>query len=182
MALLMSPTECVTEQTIRDNITRAVSDVFATMLGHHPRLLEDQMETSGQSWPPLVARNELAHTPHVVGTVGFIGEANGLIYIYLPDAFARLVTCRLLGLTETELANDGEAVVNDAVGELTNMIVGVFKNCLCDSGYPCRLTIPSILRGNNFHIESTGSAVRRIYYFDCVGHRVVADIMMKIGE
>src|SRR5512142_2504008 len=76
VALLMSPTECVTEQTIRENITRAVSDVFATMLGHHPRLLEDQTEALGQSWPPLVAKNEPAHTPHVVGTVGFIGEAN----------------------------------------------------------------------------------------------------------
>ncbi len=180
----MPPTECVTEQTIRDNITRAVSDVFATMLGHHPRLIEDQADRSSPAWPPLVAKakGEATHAPHVVGTVGFIGEANGLIYLYLPESFARMVTCRLLGMKESDLVDGSEETVNDAVGELTNMTVGVFKNCLCDSGYPCRLTIPSILRGNNFHIETTGSAVRRIFYFDCAGHRVVADIMMKIGD
>ena len=85
-------------------------------------------------------------------------------------------------MTEAELDAAGDEVINDAIGELTNMTVGTFKNGLCDAGHPCKLTIPSILRGTNFSIEPISSAVRHIYYFDCAEHRVVADILMKHDE
>jgi chemotaxis protein CheX len=62
------------------------------------------------------------------------------------------------------------------------MTVGVFKTALFDSGLSCRLTIPSILRGTNFSIEPISSADRFIFNFDCAGHRLVADILMKSGE
>jgi chemotaxis protein CheX len=118
----------------------------------------------------------------VVGTVGFIGEINGLLYLYLPEKFARVVTSHMLGMSEPEVVAEGDEVVNDAIGELTNMTVGVFKNGLSDSGLSCRLTIPSILRGSNFTIEPISSATRWIFYFDCTGHKLVADILMKSGE
>ncbi len=177
----MPSTECISEEAIRDHIHRAVKEVFLTMLGQHAEPIEPPARAAGQSWPPIDGQHA-PHAAHVVGTVGFIGEANGLIYLYLPEPFARVVTCRLLGMKESDLAGSGEEVVNDAVGELTNMTVGVFKNKLCDSGFSCRLTIPSILRGSNFTIEPVSSAARRTFYFDCGGHRLVADILMKIGE
>ena len=137
---------------------------------------------------PVASRGGLGHVvpeggrPQVVGTVGFIGEVNGLIYIYLDLEFARLATCHLLGMTGAELDAAGDEVINDAIGELTNMSVGGFKNSLCDAGHPCRLTIPSILRGSNFSIEPISSVARHVYHFDCAGHRVITDILMKIGE
>jgi chemotaxis protein CheX len=114
--------------------------------------------------------------------VGFIGEVNGLIYLYLEESFARLCTCHLLGMTEAELEEAGDEVINDAIGELTNMTVGGFKNGLCDAGYPCKLTIPSILRGSNFSIEPISSATRYTYTFDSGGHKVVTDILLKTGD
>jgi chemotaxis protein CheX len=175
----MPSTECISEQAIRDHITRATKEVFSTMLGQHAQLVEPAAQAGDEASPPLFAKQS-QHAPYIVGTVGFIGEANGLIYLYLPEKFARVTTCHMLGLKESEL--EGEEVVNDAIGEITNMIVGVFKNGLCDSGYSCRLTIPSILRGSNFCIEPISSASRRIFYFDCAGYRVVADILMKFGD
>jgi len=73
-------------------------------------------------------------------------------------------------------------VINDAIGEMTNMTVGSFKNGLCDAGFPCKLTIPSILRGSNFCIEPISSAQRFIYGFESAGHRIVTDILLKTGE
>jgi chemotaxis protein CheX len=177
----MPSTECISEQAIRDHIARAIKEVFSTMLGQHAQLVEPSAGGADPASPPLFARQS-QHAPYVVGTVGFIGEANGLIYLYLPEKFARLTTCHMLGLKDSELDGDGAEVVNDAIGELTNMIVGVFKNGLCDSGYSCRLTVPSILRGSNFCIEPISSASRRIFYFDCTGYRLVADILMKFGD
>jgi chemotaxis protein CheX len=172
----MSATAEITETLIRDYINRAVTDVFKTMLGREPTFTAQEPRGPGPIAPPD------GHRPQVVGTVGFIGDINGLIYLHLDLAFARLCTCHLLGMTEAELDEAGDEVINDAIGELTNMTVGGFKNGLCDAGYPCKLTIPSILRGSNFSIEPISSAVRHIYYFDCAEHRVVADILMKSDE
>lgn len=164
----------ITEALVREYINRAVTDVFKTMLGRVPTFCAEPQKIGGKT---LLVSDP--GRPQVVGTVGFIGECNGLIYLHLDLAFARLCTCHLLGMTEAELDEAGDEVINDAIGELTNMTVGSFKNGLCDAGHPCKLTIPSILRGTNFSIEPISSAVRHIYYFDCNEHRVIADILMK---
>lgn len=177
----MPATEEINEALIRENIKRAVSDVFKTMLGRESTLASAEEINDLQSWPPLGTPAEEAKT-YVVGTVGFLGDANGLIYLYLELDFARLVTSHLLGMTEAEVDEAGDEVINDAVGEMTNMTVGSFKNGLCDAGYPCKLTIPSILRGSNFCIEPVSSATRQVYQFSCAGHRVIADILLKVGE
>jgi chemotaxis protein CheX len=163
----------ITDEVIRDNINRAVTNVFKTMLRREPSLTA-----------PLPAEKTATpeSRPQVVGTVGFVGEVNGLIYLHFDLAFARIATCHLLGMTQDELDAAGEEVINDAIGELTNMMVGSFKNALCDAGYPCKLTIPSIVRGNNFTIEPISSATRHVFFFDCAEHRVVADILIQKDE
>jgi chemotaxis protein CheX len=166
----------ITEALIREYINRAVTDVFKTMIGRQPTFCTQEDRNAGRL---LVSE---PNRPQVVGTVGFIGECNGLIYLHLDLAFARICTCQLLGVTAAELDDLGDEAINDAIGELTNMTVGSFKNGLCDAGHPCKLTIPSILRGTNFSIEPISSAVRHIYYFDCAEHRVIADILMKSGD
>jgi len=172
----MPATVEITESLIREYINRAVTDVFKTMLGREPTF----SSPVGRVGPTaaLVANTR----PQVVGTVGFVGDINGLIYLHLDLGFAKICTCHLLGMSLGELEEAGDEVINDAIGELTNMTVGGFKNGLCDAGYPCKLTIPSILRGTNFSIEPVSSAVRHVYHFDCAEHRVIADILMKSDE
>ena len=170
----------ISERLIRDNITRAIGDVFKTMLGRLPELSINTVENGSANFPPIHVDGDTL--PQVVGTVGFIGDANGLIYLYLPLPFARLATCHLLGMNEQELEEAGDEVINDAIGELTNMTVGSFKNGLCDAGFPCKLTIPSILRGSNFCIEPISSAQRFIYGFESTGHKIMTDILLKTGD
>ncbi len=174
----MSATQEVSESLIRDNISRAISDVFKTMLSRKAELSRKAALGDGASWPPAPSDGGEA-TPQVVGTVGFLGDINGLLYLYLPLPFAVLVTSHLLGMTDAEIEEAGDEVINDAIGELTNMTVGSFKNGLCDAGFPCKLTIPSILRGSNFSIEPISSARRYIYHYDCGGHTIVTDILIK---
>ncbi|MBI5690218.1 MAG: chemotaxis protein CheX [Verrucomicrobia bacterium] len=167
----------ITEELIRSYINRAVGDVFKTMLGREPSAVRHGSSPNDPALPTIEA-----HRPQVVGTVGFVGEINGLIYLHLDLAFARICTCHMLGMTDAELDEAGDDVINDAIGELTNMTVGIFKNGLCDVGLPCKLTIPSIVRGSNFVIEPISAATRHIYYFQCENHRVVADILMQRDE
>jgi chemotaxis protein CheX len=168
----MPAVEEISESMIRENIARAVADVFKTMLG---RPAVPAPEEPGAAGPA-------AATPQIVGSVGFLGEINGLIYIHLDEAFAAWCTGQILGMAPGELRAAGDEPVNDAIGELTNMVVGGFKNALCDAGYPCKLTIPSILRGSNFCIQPTRSAHRRRYRFACGDQLLVADILLKAGD
>lgn len=170
----MAATQEINDTVFQETITRAVQEVFKTMLGK---------TASPVPFSPSGTHNCLAlEAPHVVGTVGFIGSINGLIYLYLEAAFARDAAASMLGMTLEEIDEAGEDVINDAIGELTNMTVGTFKNQLSDKGYPCRLTIPSILRGSNFTIEPISSATRRLYRFDVNGFPLTADLLMQPGE
>jgi chemotaxis protein CheX len=164
----------IPETVVQDTVTKAVQEVFSTMMGR-PAVPAAALRGT----PPDSVELE---QPHVVGTVGFIGVINGLIYLYLSVPFAQECAGHLLGMSPAELAEAGDEVVNDAIGEITNMTVGTFKNQLSDRGFPCRLTIPSILRGSRFSIEPISSATRRIYRFDIGGHTLTADLLMQTGE
>jgi len=171
--------ENLAESLMRENLGRAVSDVFETMLGRSARLVATGNDGADGAAPPTAStRIPLL----VVGTVGFIGEANGLVYLRLEESFAIRCTGYMLGLNESELAEAGVETVNDAVGEITNMVVGNFKTVVTEAGYPCSLTIPSILRGSNFCVEPIGSARRHMYHFECEGHLIVADLLLKSDE
>jgi len=170
----MPAVEEISESLIRENITRAVADVFKTMMGR---------SAAPKAAGPGAAPETPGISPaQVVGTVGFIGDVNGLVYLYLDESFANQCTSQILGMSPFELQTRGEGIVNDAIGELTNMVVGSFKNALCDAGYPCKLTIPSIMRGRNFCIQSTRMAERRSYRFTSGGHDVVTDIIIRSGD
>ncbi|MBI2815146.1 MAG: chemotaxis protein CheX [Opitutae bacterium] len=169
----------ITETLIRENINRAVSDVFKTMLGRIPTFVSVTEMSRRDDMAPPPPGPASGMTTFVVGTVGFLGDINGLIYLCLDEPFARLTTCHLLGLSEAEAMEAGDEAVNDAIGEITNMTVGSFKNGLCDAGYPCMLTIPSILRGSNFSIEPISSTTRYVYNFESTGHKVAVDILLK---
>ena len=175
-------TQEISEALIRHNINRAVCDVFKTMLHRTASLGAAFSPGSADPHPSGLPGDQAATTPQVVGTVGFLGEANGLIYLYFDGNFARSCTGHLLGMTDAEVDEAGEEVINDAIGEITNMTVGSFKNGLADQGYPCKLTIPSILRGRNFCVEPISDSQRFIYVFETEGQRLIADILLKCGE
>jgi len=172
----MPTTEKISDLVFRETMTRAVQDVVKTMLNQNAAFHSEIGATENSDKAIEISGQ------HVVGTVGFIGDINGLIYLYLASEFASLTAAQLLGMTKRELEEAGDEVVNDAIGELTNMTVGAFKNQLCDRGFACKLTIPSILRGSNFSIQPISSATRRVYRFDIGQHRIVADLLMKIEE
>jgi len=153
---------------VRAHLTSGVSEVFRTMLA-----LETKPAAVLHDW----------HAPGetlVAGSVGFIGDVNGIVYIQVTAAFARTLASRMLGLAETEL--EGDVMVNDVVGELSNMIVGAVKSRLCDSGAPCVLTIPSVVRGQNFKVEPASSFQHRVLGFRCGADQFLVELLMKYSK
>jgi chemotaxis protein CheX len=147
-----------------DELMRAaVREVFETMLSFE---LEPQPPNSS------IQTTE----PHVAGAVGFIGRLSGVVYVYASARFARDITNALLGITDDTASDE---MINDAMGELTNMIVGHIKSRLSDRGMPCALTIPSIVRGSHFTIEAVSSTTRRLCAFRCGEHQIAIEILIK---
>jgi chemotaxis protein CheX len=145
-------------------ITSAVTEVMTTML---------TLKAQPNSNPMNFSSGE----GHIASAVGFIGKTTGVVYLYASNSFAKRMTGRLLGMEPAEI--DGDEMVNDAMGEMANMVVGQLKSRLSDRGMPCVLTIPSIIRGSNFSIEPVSSAERRVFFFDCNGDHLGVEVMLK---
>jgi chemotaxis protein CheX len=150
-------------------VTEAVTEVFSTMLSCSIN------SSSSTSLPNAGDGNGSAM--HVAGGVGFGGDVTGVVYIVVTTNFAREITCRLLGIADSEV--ESESMVNDAIGELANMVVGQIKSHLCDRGLPCVLTIPSIVRGTNFSLEGCSTDKHEAYRFMCANQQLSVEILMK---
>jgi chemotaxis protein CheX len=113
----------------------------------------------------------------IVGSVGFIGNISGVIHLTGGARFARVITSRMLGIREDEV--EGTEMVNDAMGELSNMVVGYVKSRLCDRGWTCTLTIPSIVRGQQLSIEGPTQTLRKVLAFRSGEFQLLAELLLK---
>ena len=147
----------ITEDLIHKSIVRAVQNVCSTMLKQNAGFVEKTNEP---------ARNTSTDQPYVFGCVGFLGKIDGMVYLCITDDFAISAASNILGISVAEVKAEGDAVIKDVIGEITNMTVGGFKNALCDQGYTCKLTLPTIVRGNNLAVAAMKSATRHIFHFD----------------
>ena len=152
-------------QEFDELIKSAVCEVFQTMLNMN-------MET--KPFDTAIAANGESH---VAGAVGFIGRLTGVVYIHASEPFARRITTTLLGLSPEEV--QGQEMVNDAMGEMANMIVGHMKSRLADRGMPCVLTIPSVVRGTNFSIDAVSSTKGSLHMFSCREQYLFVEFLMK---
>ena len=168
----MVPTAPITDDLIHKSIIRAVQNVCSTMLKQNAGFVEKTTEPN---------RTGFSDQSYVFGCVGFLGKIDGMVYLCITDDFAVNAAANILGISTAEVRAEGDAVIKDVIGEITNMTVGGFKNALCDQGYTCKLTLPTIIRGNNLVVAAMKSATRHIFHFECGGHRLVADIQLKMG-
>ncbi len=129
-----------------DPLMAAVQKTFQIMLG-----AELKIEAR-----PVPFENE-----HVLCEISFAGKATGTAALRLTTPTALQVAARVLGMSPAEL--EDPAVVDDVIGELSNMVVGNFKSNLCDANLNCKLSPPAITRTTQFELRSTeGALAQRI--------------------
>lgn len=140
---------CAMLLAITEPLSRAVLKTFQTML-------TIPLETrSAGALEPLVGE-------HLFTEIAFSGKATGYAGLRLPHASATHAAGKLLGMTPEEVAESG--VLDDAMGELTNIVVGNFKSNLCDAGLNCKLTPPKITRTSEFKLQNNGGLAERLAY------------------
>ena len=116
----------------------------------------------------------------VIATIGFQGAYTGTIYLYSDAGFAQRVTNHMLCLSSND--NLGEGMVNDAVGELANMIAGLIKSSLAGGQHACLVTIPSVVRGCQQRAPPLQGTERGSVSFRCNGEGVFVEAFIKPAE
>jgi CheY-specific phosphatase CheX len=148
-------------------VTNAINEVFDTMLSMDVEIFDPDSKL-------------IVDSKRIVGSVGFAGEVMGSIAIQVSDDFARLMTAAMLGMELEEI--EGEEDVHDVIGEMSNMIGGDLKSRLCDAGFPCSLSIPSITSGTDFKIESMDGERHKCFAFKHEQHTAIVEVVIKSGD
>lgn len=120
-------------------LIKEVKDVFTTMMGM------DQLLHL-----PLAVDPSSNFADCVSGLVGMAGEYNGLVSLHVSTRLARQMAGQLL---DTDSPTEEE--IEDALGELANVLAGVFKRHLCPDSLAIRLSTPSIVSGKHYIIHVT---------------------------
>jgi len=156
----------INDLDLKDFVTKTLTDVFDTMLSINLEQIDDGSER-------IDGGNQ------VIGSVGFAGKAMGNVNIQVGGDFARFITAEMLGMKTDEIESEEE--VYDVIGELCNMVGGDIKSRLCDSGFTCELSIPSVTGGNNLKLESMGWDRCECFGFKYRENTALVQVYIKTG-
>lgn len=86
----------------------------------------------------------------ITGMVGLAGTHKGVLAVHFPKQVALAVTSNFLGMEVEEINED----VQDAIGEIANMLGGNLKTILSDRGKDIQLSLPSTIFGDEYAFSS----------------------------
>lgn len=134
------------EEELIKSLIKDVKEVFINMVG-----VEDLMHL------PIQIDVTTHFKECLTSMVGLAGTYNGLVSVHLPWPLAISFTSLMLGMEVTEIDDD----VNDAMGEIANMIAGSFKQHLSKGGSDIQLSTPSVVNGADY-VVSSGNSLENI--------------------
>jgi len=154
----------LTEDGVRGTIAGIAKGVFSTMV-----MMEVADENPLQE--PLISFHET-----LTSMVGLAGSHSGILAVHCPKALALRITSSMLGMEVTEIDDD----VNDALGEIANMIGGDVKHIFSPKGADINLSIPTVIYGSDYVLESISTSDALVMPFQCEGDRFF--LSFKIGK
>ncbi len=134
---------------LKEKIIEATIEIFSTMVMMDVSVKNEDVQDSGR----------LQDT--ITGVIGMAGVHKGVLAIHIPYAVAMAITSSFLDMDIKEINED----VEDAVGELTNMLGGNIKTVLTDNGKDIDLSLPSTIAGALYHFQSSKDVMKMIVEF-----------------
>lgn len=115
-------------------------------------VLETMASTKAEAGKPYLKRDEVAQGD-VTGIIGLTGEASGTFSVSFTAKSILSIVSNMLGEEMKELNEE----IQDAVGEITNMIAGQARKRLDELGRPLMAAIPTVVIGENHTISHVTS-------------------------
>lgn len=157
------------EQQLAEYVINATQEVFSTMV---------MMEPSDDF--PL--QEPITHFKcSITGMVGFAGTYSGVISMHCPITLAKKITGAMLGMSEEEVVEGGEDL-NDAIGEIANMLGGSVKMILSKGGLDVKLSIPTVIAGEDYTVNSLSDIDCVVIPFTVDNDRFLVGLTLKKEE
>lgn len=131
-------------------INQFVTDIWSTFLNM-------QVTATDQPFKPVGKDNTLA------GCVQITGEWQGTVTLYAPKALGRKIAASMYAMEESDI---DDQMVQDVMGEITNMIAGNIKSLLPT---PCSISLPSVAV-TDYDLHHPGSEPLTTVNFKCDEH------------
>ncbi len=144
---------------LASELTPRTSEVWNSMLGLNLQTADDQhpgTSAGHRRWS---------------GCIALSGEWRGAVTVSCHDPLARIVTGAMFGI-EPDAASDAE--IQDAIGEMANMLGGQTKQVLGDR---CVLGLPVVIEGDNFEATVPHSHAMVKLRFICESHAVEVSVV-----
>lgn len=148
---------------LQEKIIEAAKEIFSSMI---------MMDIEAGSNVPARAH---PLEDSISGVIGLAGTHRGVLAIHLPYAVAFAITGNFLGMEVDEVNED----VEDAVGELANMLGGSVKAFLTDNGRDISLSMPSAISGKEYVFEPTKEADVLFIPFTCEAGAFMIELQLE---
>lgn len=111
----------------------------------------------------------------ITGVIGLAGTHKGVLAIHIPHNVAFAITSSFLGI-EIEKINED---VEDAIGELANILGGNIKSILSEKGRDIDLSLPSTVSGEEYGFQTIKGAEKTIITFDTDTGRLIVELQLE---
>lgn len=148
---------------IAEKIVEATSEIFSSMVMMEITVngeIRDSMESL---------------TDSITGVIGLAGTHKGVLAIHFPNSVAMAITGSFLGMDVEEVNED----VEDAVGELANMLGGSVKSILSDKGRDIDLSLPTVISGASYDFQPRREVERLVIDFRCDAGEFVVELELE---
>lgn len=129
---------------------------------------------------PIAAADEFAEadteSASVTGVISISGDWNGAVIVTVPQALAREIAAAMFALDSDALT---EAEVQDAVGELSNMVGGATKTMI---GGSCSISLPSVTEGLRYRVSIPGAREVANARFDSNGNLLSVSVVQGASK
>jgi chemotaxis protein CheX len=132
-----------TMNDLENGLKAAVTEVIATMFNCQPI---------------IVPCNNNSQASEISAIVGYGGKVSGFIALHFSAGSACILASSLLGMSFDNV----DDIVSDAMGEVVNMLAGGLKKHACRNEELFKISLPSIIRGNNYSTHAPKDSEERL--------------------
>jgi len=111
----------------------------------------------------------------ITGMVGLAGTHKGMLAVHFPKSLALAITTSFLGMEVEEMNED----VQDAIGEIANMLGGNVKTILSDKGKDIQLSLPSTISGEEYTLMSQNDVDQVIIPFTASAGKFYVELELE---
>jgi chemotaxis protein CheX len=151
------------EEQLAKYVIDATKEVFSTMVMMDPT----------DDYPMKEPVNRFKCS--ITGMVGFAGIYSGVISMHCPVNLAMKITSNMLGMECDEVNED----LNDAIGEISNMLGGSVKQVLSKGGLDVKLSIPTVIAGEDYTVNSLSDSDCVVIPFQIDDDRFLVGLVLK---